>query len=178
MGIFEGFGEFLGGIAESPIGQGIGQALGDVIRRRLGGGGGGGQGGPPVFIPVGVPAPAPTIGAGGVPFAQRPISLPTTGGAILPTSFPILPVQAGGSVMVPAPIPFFPDEPCPNFFRMPSAAGRARPVRFITAMNPTTGETTTWENVGRPILFSRDVATVRRVKKIAAGLQRQVGRKR
>ncbi len=173
MGIFEGFGDFLGGIAESPIGQGIGQALGDVIRRKLGGGGGAGQGGPPVFIPVGIPAPRPPTRAGGAP-----ISFPTTGGAILPTSFPVQPVAGGGSVMVPAPIPFFPDEPCPNFFRMPTAAGRARPVRFITAMNPTTGETTTWENVGRPILFTRDIQTVRRVKKIASGLQRQVGRKR
>lgn len=54
---------------------------------------------------------------------------------------------------------------CPGFFA--PGAMTSRPVSEISVMNPATGRTHVWKHMGRPILFSGDVATCKRVGKIA-----------
>jgi hypothetical protein len=64
----------------------------------------------------------------------------------------------------------------PEMFR--AGAARARPVPRITVQHPETGECMTWVYAGRPILYSRDLAVVRRVNRIAARASRSVKRAR
>jgi len=73
--------------------------------------------------------------------------------------------QRAGIVMAPQPERFAFDQPCPNFF--PTGGMTARPTRFITATNPATGALTFWEHAGQPIMFSRDLAVCKRVRRIA-----------
>ncbi len=47
-----------------------------------------------------------------------------------------------------------------------------RPIRFITSTNPRTGNVEFWEHAGRPVLFTRDLRTCRRVQKIARRARR------
>ncbi len=56
----------------------------------------------------------------------------------------------------------------------PTMAG-ARAIPLVMTPNPITGAPTFFRHVGRPILFSGDVATVRRVRKIAALTRRRLG---
>lgn len=54
---------------------------------------------------------------------------------------------------------------CPQLFQpgMPTV----RPLPLIMATNPVNGKITFWKHAGRPILFSGDLATCKRVAKIA-----------
>ncbi len=74
--------------------------------------------------------------------------------------------QTAGIIQAPAREPSFLDPGCPSFF---TAGGMtARPTRFITATNPATGALVFWEHAGQPILFSRDLRVVKRVRRIAS----------
>lgn len=55
---------------------------------------------------------------------------------------------------------------CPPMFRAGTAT--ARPIRDLTAVNPVTGKVEFWRHMGRPILFSGDLAQMRRTRKIGA----------
>jgi len=61
-------------------------------------------------------------------------------------------------------------------FYVPTASG-VRAVPEIQARNPVTGRINTWKNMGRPVLFSGDLATCKRVNKISARVGR-VARRR
>ena len=80
--------------------------------------------------------------------------------------------QTAGIIQAPQPVgpsltnPFGIDPSCPSFFR--TGGVTARPTRFITATNPATGALTFWEHAGAPILFTRDLAVVKRVRRIAS----------
>jgi hypothetical protein len=52
-------------------------------------------------------------------------------------------------------------------FWLPTRSG-VRPNAEILARNPVTGRMGTWRYMGRPVLFSGDLATCRRVAKISA----------
>lgn len=54
----------------------------------------------------------------------------------------------------------------------------ARAVRDITQVNPVTGKIEFWRHMGRPVLFTGDLATVRRVSRVASRLNRRLGRRR
>ena len=56
-------------------------------------------------------------------------------------------------------------------------AATATPERFIMREHPYTGRMHYWEHVGRPVLFSRDLAACKRVNKIAARAARARGRR-
>ncbi len=73
--------------------------------------------------------------------------------------------QTAGIIQAPAREPSFLDPGCPSFFR--PGGMTARPTRFITATNPATGALTFWEHAGQPIMFSRDLAVCKRVRRIA-----------
>lgn len=56
-------------------------------------------------------------------------------------------------------------------FWIPTASGvRANPE--IMARNPVTGRLSTWKNMGRPVLYSGDLATCKRVNKISSRVAR------
>ncbi len=59
---------------------------------------------------------------------------------------------------------------CPQLFGQARQTARAR--QLVMAMNPVTGNPTFFRHVGRPILFSGDLATCRRVNKVAARARR------
>ncbi len=171
MGIF---GDILGGI-ESVLTGPIGQLGGQILLGRLGVP----QPvpttrfpGPPVAIPP-VVSPGAFVPAGGGPFGQPIVDIPalrqlalTTlgGGPPMPGVFQT--TALGGIVQAPQPIPFAIDPACPSFFR--TGGQTARPTRFITATNPASGALTFWEHAGSPILFTRDLAVVKRVRRIAS----------
>lgn len=52
-----------------------------------------------------------------------------------------------------------------------------RPNRTITAQNPSSGSLSTWVNMGRPVLYTGDIAACRRVNRISARVAR-VARRR
>lgn len=52
------------------------------------------------------------------------------------------------------------------------------PIRDLTDVNPATGKTHFWRHMGTPVLFSGDLATVRRVSRIASRVNRRLGRRR
>ncbi len=70
------------------------------------------------------------------------------------------------TVQAPQPVDFGIDPACPSFF--PTTGMRSPPARFITAVNPSTGALTWWEHAGQPVLFSRDLRVVKRVRRIAS----------
>lgn len=80
--------------------------------------------------------------------------------------------MTAGITQAPGPVgpsllnPFGIDPGCPSFFR--AGGMTARPTRFITQTNPATGALTFWEHAGQPILFSRDLRVVKRVRRIAS----------
>jgi len=53
-----------------------------------------------------------------------------------------------------------------------------RPQKDITQQNPVTGKIEFWRHMGRPVLFTGDLATVRRVSRVASRLNRRLGRRR
>lgn len=55
---------------------------------------------------------------------------------------------------------------------------RLRPQKDITQQNPSTGKIEFWRHMGRPVLFTGDLATVRRVSRVASRLNRRLGRRR
>jgi hypothetical protein len=61
-------------------------------------------------------------------------------------------------------------------FWYPTASG-VRPAREIMARNPMTGRLGTWRYMGRPVLYSGDLATCKRVGKIAGRVSRFSGRR-
>jgi hypothetical protein len=65
----------------------------------------------------------------------------------------------------------------PTFFElgMPRAA---RAVPQIEAQNPVTGRTHVWKHMGRPILYTGDLAACKRVSRISARVARARPRKR
>jgi len=64
-----------------------------------------------------------------------------------------------------------------RFFHVPTGVGvRARSLVRLT--NPATGADVWYRNVGQPILFRGDFATVRRVRKIASLAHRRIGHRR
>ncbi len=165
MGIFGDIFEGLGDIARGPIGQAVG---GRLLERFL----------PlPQFpgpisfprapAPAPVPqapllAPGPVVLAGGGPFGGAPFVDPASlgGGPPMPGVF-----QTAGIIQQQPREPSFLDPGCPSFFR--AGGMTARPTRFITATNPATGALTFWEHAGQPIMFSRDLAVCKRVRRIA-----------
>jgi len=152
VGIFGDIGGFLGTLANSPFGAAVGAGIAQRI---------GGNGGPPgsAVIPVALPGQA-QFGSG-VAFSGFPQIGPGSAatGPFLP------PVFTQAALEVPQPVPFGFDPQVPSFFK--PASGRASPIRFLTAKNPVTGQTSFWEHAGRPILFSRDLRVCKRVGKIA-----------
>ncbi len=52
------------------------------------------------------------------------------------------------------------------------------PIRDLTDVNPATGKTHFWRHMGTPVLFSGDLATVKRVSRIASRVNRRLGRRR
>ncbi len=62
---------------------------------------------------------------------------------------------------------------CGTPFRV-NACGNATPQKHLK-LNPKTGKATWFGPLGEPVLFSRDLATVKRVKKIAGRARRSVG---
>lgn len=56
-----------------------------------------------------------------------------------------------------------------------TANGSVVPKRDILAVNPRTGSLQAWQYAGKPILFSRDVNTCRRVRKVARAAASGVG---
>ena len=55
---------------------------------------------------------------------------------------------------------------------------RARPLQMLEAVHPETGKVHYWRHMGRPILFSGDMAVCRRVGKVHSRLNRARPRKR
>ncbi|MEE8551613.1 MAG: hypothetical protein V3T08_10210 [Gemmatimonadota bacterium] len=170
MGIFDAIGDFFG----SDVGKSLGQIGVDILRQQVLPQG-------PVAQPFPFPFPTPSVPQfPTLPAGRVPISFPTfdTGGGPPTMATPSIFRQA--SVMAPQPEPFAFDQPCPSFFK--SGGMTARPTRFITAVNPATGQLTWWEHAGRPVLMSRDLAVVKRVRRIAAKAgtvtRRRVRRKR
>jgi len=97
---------------------------------------------PAILAPT--PTSHPTYSS--MPYGS-PASVALPGGAVAPFGFEGSVAQAGG-------------------FR--AGAPRVSPMRFLEARHPVTGRTVMWEYVGRPILFSRDLAAAKRVGRIAA----------
>ena len=167
MGVWDAVGDFFGSDIARDIGGGLAQIGVGILRERLLPGGGQGFPGPPGPIS----SPGPTgMPAGRLPFDGFPPGgfngVDNTGGGPPMAGGPSVFTRASSTVQVPAPVPFGFDKPCPSFFK--AGGMTARPVRFITDVNPATGELVFWEHAGRPILFSRDLGVVRRVRKIAA----------
>lgn len=162
MSIFGDIGGFLKDVAASPIGQGIGAGLARGIQERIAGS--------PVIVnaaPAGGP-PSRVIQGG-----QSPLMFATPASFQLPQLPMSTPISTGGSVVpvqldVPQPIPFGIDPQVPSFFRPTQQS--ARPIRYLTARNPVTGALATWEYAGRPVIYSRDLAVCKRVRKIATRL--------
>jgi hypothetical protein len=61
-----------------------------------------------------------------------------------------------------------------NVFRRTAAGIRARSL--VEVVNPMTGRKTWYRNVGRPILFSGDLRSCKRVQKVASRARRARGR--
>lgn len=63
----------------------------------------------------------------------------------------------------------------PTMFR--AGAVTARPVPMVMQLNPQTGQPAYWRHVGRPILFSGDLAACRRVERVARRAKRSSRRR-
>lgn len=131
----------------------------------------------PVGQPVQMAAPAPAIGRAfytpgdtgmGIldPYlqavglgAQQPTGV-LTGAAGLP-----LPGQAG-MALAPG-----------GLFGVPSAVS-ARPISQIEAVNPMTGKTHVWKHMGRPVLYTGDLAACRRVNRVAKRVSKAIPKRR
>jgi len=78
---------------------------------------------------------------------------------------------------LPSGLPFVdvvPEGSCPAFFRPGGMS--IRPMRTLQQINPVTGNVETWKHMGRPILFQGDLATVKRVRRVARMAKRSSGR--
>jgi len=56
-----------------------------------------------------------------------------------------------------------------------SQGGRVSPRSLVMTLNPANGNPVFFRHVGRPVLYSGDLATCKRVKKISARVRRSVG---
>lgn len=65
--------------------------------------------------------------------------------------------------------------PAGFFFRAPGAGVGARPVSTITLPIPGTNRMATWKYMGRPLLYSGDLAAAKRVRRVASRAKRRVG---
>ncbi|HEX4859723.1 MAG TPA: hypothetical protein VFV07_00710 [Rhizomicrobium sp.] len=59
--------------------------------------------------------------------------------------------------------------------RSSGIGGRVSPVRTVLARHPQTGSIAAWEYKGQPVLYSGDLRTCRRVRKVARGAAAGVG---
>ncbi len=170
MGIFDAFTGAVERFAGSEFGQAAFGIAGQAIAARFA-----------PQVPTGRLPPVLTRGP--VPPALQPGGFVGAGGTFVDTRTPAQLAQlafeslGGGppmpgvfqtvaTVQAPQPVPFGLDPSCPSFF--PTGGATARPARFITATNPVTGALTWWEHAGQPILFSRDLRVVKRVRRIAS----------
>ena len=163
MGIF---GDILGGIediARGPIGEAAFGLAGQAIAARFAPSVRGIPPGGGFRVPTGPGPPSQIVTAGGGPFRGFPEFPPA---AFSEGGGPPMGFMTAGIVQAPQPVPFGFDPACPSFFKPPSAT--SRPIRFITATNPATGALTFWEHAGQPVMFSRDLAVCKRVRRIAA----------
>ncbi len=67
------------------------------------------------------------------------------------------------------------DPTCPTIFRQGGAVARA--VRSFEVMNPVTGRIVFYKNMGRPVLFSGDLAACKRVARVARRARSSRGRR-
>jgi len=111
---------------------------------------------PPVSVMQPVAAPIPQL-----PFPQ--VQQASLGGAIVRQLPGIAGGIAGGELLEGL---FGNGQSSGTFFRV-GTSERARPVREITQMNPTTGKIEVWKHAGRCLLFTGDLAAKKRVEKIA-----------
>lgn len=188
MGFFDslkGFGRALeglvGGVLESPIGQRFAELGFNILEQRAFP-----QGPTPIFrLPGGAPARFPTPPpafpgpARTQPFPQPFRPFPVSGA---PSGTPGV-VMAGfpGFQRAEFDIPFVDIVPqgqgaCGfgNLFRPGVTGGcpTARPSNLVVQCNPVTGEPAFFGNLGRPILFSRDMAVARKVSRLAMRAKR------
>lgn len=61
-----------------------------------------------------------------------------------------------------------------SLFRYPTG-NRARAIPVVAVPHPETGQPVYFRHVGRPILFSGDVATAKRVRRVASRLHSKMG---
>lgn len=179
-------GRGIGQVLESPVGGALGQLGVEVLRERIfrdsiq-------SGKPPRVLSGGVPLPSGSIlgSVGTPPFvgspapalfsppALTPPAMPVNGGATM-ANFPVLPggspaipqgfLSLGGGLQVGG-------GDAPALFRA-GAPGTVRAVRSFMVMNPMTGNPVWFKNVGRPILFSGELAACKRVEKVARRARR------
>lgn len=116
-----------------------------------------------------------------LPRAQQPIASAAPGPqAVIPTPLPggvpvpmLTPAAiSGGFQFGPAPpaLPAPVSGVSPGLFR-PRAAG-VTPARVVCVPHPLTGEAVFFGHLGRPLLFSRDLAAVRKVNRLARRARR------
>ena len=106
---------------------------------------------------LGVPGAIGTLGGiFGGPARALPSPVDMFGGGTpVPQEAPMAPMDFGGGLFQPTQL-------------------SARPLPLIMASNPVTGRITFWKHVGRPILFSGDLATCKRVNRIARRARRKL----
>lgn len=119
----------------------------------------------PLPTPVSLPASLVSAGGGG---GVQPAGLVDDVIDMVPDALGIFGMGAGSEMEV---------------FLDPSVAFRASPSgcpprarSMLHAINPATGKLTTWKNMGRPILYSGDMAAKKRVDRVARQAAR--GRRR
>lgn len=123
------------------------------------------------------PEPGRPIYTGGGPPMALPVTMPTTVQPF-PVSFE-RGIPATPAYEIPSEIPWGLDPSgtlAGQLFKPVKAGSRAVP--WITAKNPATGAITFWEHAGRPVLFTRDFRTCRRVARIASRAARGRARRR
>lgn len=144
------------GAAQTPFGR-------ELQSRGLYGGG---------YSSVG-PTPSPVIDLRGYP--------PQQAGGVMPigfTSFPSIGAGTEGGGFLSEIQERFSGavSGAPTMFRY--GASRARAVSLVAVPHPETGQPVYFRHVGRPILFSGDVATAKRVRRVATRLGSQMGTRR
>lgn len=131
--------------------------------------------------PVGVQSMAPPIGTSPLlmPYQTAGFSLGLGGpeGITLSTTpsgppTAVVPVQPPGMPMAPTG-GGMPVVSAPGLFR--TAATGARAVSRFVTQNPQSGNLTWYRTMGRPVLWSSDVQTCRRVKRVAGKAYRAAG---
>lgn len=139
---------------------------------------GGGYGPPPqVPPPISVPPPWPPY-TGGQPMPPEGFSGFATTAPYSPASGEVMP-QNGMSLYDRAKAAWDASQgggALPAMFKQ--GAPSARAITMIEGRNPITGKMHYWRHMGRPILFTGDIANVRRVKRARARLTRVCGGKR